>query len=75
MSKIKGKVIIDAERCKGCEVCVVACPANVLALSRKVNGKGYNYASAVQPDACVGCASCAMVCPDSCIVVYREKKE
>ncbi len=73
MSKIKGKVIIDVERCKGCEVCVAACPSDVLSLSRKVNGKGYNYASVVKAEDCVGCASCALVCPDSCIVVYREK--
>ena len=75
MAKIKGKVIIDTERCKGCGVCVVACPSRVLALSRRVNGKGYNYAEAVDPDACVGCANCAIVCPDTCIIVYRQKME
>lgn len=73
MAKIKGAVVIDREKCKGCMVCVVACPFDVLALSKDVNGKGYNYSEAVRPDACTGCTNCAIVCPDSCIVVYRQK--
>ena len=73
MAKIRGTVVIDRERCKGCEVCVVSCPTQVLALAVEVNSKGYNYACAVNSDACTGCTSCALVCPDSCITVYREK--
>ena len=73
MSKIKGTVVVDKEKCKGCNLCVVACPVQVLALCDRVNGKGYNYSQMVDPDACIGCASCAMVCPDSCITVYRQK--
>ena len=40
MAKIKGTVVIDKERCKGCNLCVVACPVQVLALAGEVNGKG-----------------------------------
>ena len=70
MAKIKGTVVVDAERCKGCELCVVACPMKVLALSGEVNGKGYRFSRMVSPEACTGCAC---VCPDSCITVYRQK--
>ena len=73
MTKIKGAVVVDAERCKGCELCVVACPMKVLALSGEVNGKGYRFSRMVSPEACTGCASCASVCHDSCITVYRQK--
>lgn len=75
MAKIKGTVVIDRDRCKGCELCIVACPAQVLALADEVNAKGYHYSLLRFPDECVGCASCAMVCPDSCITVYRQRFE
>ncbi len=76
MGKIKGAVVIDTERCKGCNLCVVACPAQVLALAKnKVNTKGYNYVTAIHEEECIGCASCGIVCPDGCITVYRVKDE
>ena len=72
MAKVKGAVVINEGRCKGCELCVVACPADVLALqSMEVNDRGYHYAYMAHPDACIGCSSCAIVCPDACIEVYR----
>ena len=73
MAKIKGAVVVDRERCKGCGVCVASCPCKVLALSAEVNGKGYPVAWMADPDACIGCASCAVICPDSCMTVYRQK--
>ena len=72
MAKIKGTITVDTEKCKGCAVCVAACPFDVIALSREVNGKGYPYAVKAHPDACTGCTNCAVVCPDSCITVYRQ---
>jgi 2-oxoglutarate ferredoxin oxidoreductase subunit delta len=75
MAKIKGSVIVDTERCKGCELCVVSCPSNVLAMSKQVNAKGYNYAYMANENACIGCANCGIVCPDGCIRVYRVKVE
>ena len=75
MAKIKGTIVVDTERCKGCGVCIVTCPTQVIALNREVNSKGYNYCYMENPDACIGCANCAMVCPDSCITVYRQKFE
>lgn len=73
MAKVKGSIVVDKEKCKGCGLCVVACPQDVIALAKEVNGKGYNFAYMANPDACIGCANCAEVCPDSIITVYRVK--
>lgn len=72
MAKINGTVEINTAKCKGCNLCAVACPTNVLALRPKeVNDRGYHFAYAADPDKCIGCASCALVCPDACIEVYK----
>jgi 2-oxoglutarate ferredoxin oxidoreductase subunit delta len=73
MAKIRGSIVVDAEKCKGCEVCVVSCPTGTIELNKEVNGKGYNYAYPANPDLCIGCANCAMVCPDGVITVYKTK--
>ena len=57
------RVVIDKERCKGCELCIEPCPKDVLAMSTKINSKGYFYAEAFRPENCIGCALCAMSCP------------
>ena len=71
MAKFRGAVVVDKEKCKGCNLCVVACPTKTLDLEKEVNGKGYHYSEMVNPEACIGCASCALVCPDSVITVYK----
>jgi Formate hydrogenlyase subunit 6/NADH:ubiquinone oxidoreductase 23 kD subunit (chain I) len=73
MAKIKGTIVVNTERCKGCDLCVVACPSDVLELAKEVNSKGYNYVQMKDPDACIGCANCGYVCPDGCITVYKVK--
>ena len=75
MAKIKGAIVVDTERCKGCNLGVVACPLDVISLTKEVNVKGYNYARQVLEDTCNGCSSCATVCPDGCISVYKVKVE
>jgi 2-oxoglutarate ferredoxin oxidoreductase subunit delta len=76
MAKIKGAVVVNTERCKGCNLCVVACPVDVLELHpRDVNDKGYHYVYMKNPDACIGCASCGWVCPDGCLTIYKKKIE
>ncbi len=74
MAKIKGEIVVDTERCKGCEVCLTACPQAVIKMSPNVNSKGYKFAVMATED-CIGCANCAVVCPDGAITVYKMKIE
>lgn len=71
MAKVKGDIILDIEKCKGCELCVGACPQDALEASRQVNQKGYLYIVKVE-DNCTGCTNCALVCPEGAITVYRK---
>lgn len=73
MAKFKGDIDVDIQRCKGCGLCINACPTNALGMSEEVNDKGYPYATLVSPDSCIGCASCGIICPDGCITVYKKK--
>ncbi len=67
------KLTIDEVLCKGCGLCVRACPKGILALSKtKINAKGYHPAELTDAASCVGCASCAKTCPD---VVIRIEKD
>ena len=75
MAKVKGAVVVDTDRCKGCALCVSACPQGVIVLANRFNVHGYPYVEPTQIDKCTGCTSCAIVCPDACITVYRQKME
>jgi 2-oxoglutarate ferredoxin oxidoreductase subunit delta len=68
----RGAITVDDLYCKGCELCIAACPPQVLALDQKrLTPKGYHPAH-IAADGCTGCAVCALVCPDAAITVYRE---
>jgi 2-oxoglutarate ferredoxin oxidoreductase subunit delta len=68
--KVKGRVEINIQRCKGCELCAVECKEKALALGEAINIKGYRYVIA-NNNLCTGCVNCALVCPDAVITVYR----
>ena len=70
---IRGTINIDTEICKGCELCIIACPQKSIGLSNNINSHGYKYVELIL-DNCTGCINCALVCPDSGITVYRQSK-
>ena len=65
-AKIRGKVLITKEWCKGCELCIEFCPKDVLARSKDFNPKGYHYPVVVN-DECINCRLCVTVCPEYAI--------
>ena len=69
---VTGTIIVDDWYCKGCELCVDACPQDVIGIDlERLTPKGYHpaYLLAV---GCTGCAICALVCPEAAIAVYRD---
>ncbi len=70
-ARATGRIAIDADRCKTCELCVAACPKGCIEIGASINAQGYAAAAFVRPDDCTGCAVCAECCPDVCIEVWR----
>ena len=65
------RVDIDKNHCKGCELCVKACPMEILSMSDKITVRGYFYARVHDPSMCIGCRICAITCPDAAIEVHQ----
>ena len=69
-------LVIAEDRCKGCELCVTACPKSVLQLNRgRVNALGYHPVELTDAAACTSCAFCARVCPDTVFTVWAAPRE
>lgn len=72
----KGYVEIDIEVCKGCNLCVIHCPTECLALNKSdTNSYSLHYAYLAEEDKCIACMNCSVICPDGAITVYREVKQ
>jgi 2-oxoglutarate ferredoxin oxidoreductase subunit delta len=67
----KGNVEIDRELCKGCLLCVRACPVKALDADKEPNSTGSYPSAIVHADKCIACGNCYEVCPDVCIRVYE----
>ena len=65
----RGTVTVNVEQCKGCQLCIPACPPAVLEMSSDVNAHGFAY-PLLHPG-CTGCGACLLVCPDFVFEVYR----
>ena len=74
--KVRGSVVIMAERCKGCGFCVEFCPPDALKLSEQYNQKGYHPPILISEELCNGCNICGLMCPDFAIYgfIYMKKK-
>ena len=69
--RVVTRVIIDEERCKGCELCMSFCPRGAIAMSSRFNSRGHHPATLVAEEKCNSCGICAIMCPDVAIEVYR----
>ena len=66
------KVTFKKELCKGCGLCITACPKKIIALSKdEINQKGHHPTEITDQEKCIGCAFCATMCPDCVITVEK----
>ncbi len=72
--KSAGRVEIEADLCKGCLLCIEACPPGVLVVSKNLNKMGYRPAE-YAGERCTSCGVCFYICPEpGSIRVYKRKK-
>ena len=71
----KGKVVIDREMCKGCLLCIRACPTKALEEDTLPNSSGSHPSKTVKDYKCIACGNCFEVCPDVCIEIYELEGE
>jgi len=65
-------VLVNKERCKGCEYCVSFCPTQALKMSDETNAKGYLLPCMADESKCLGCGLCEAICPDFALMVVGE---
>jgi len=67
---VRGTVVIAVDACKGCDLCIDACPPGVLFMTdHEVNARGYRYPKLLA--GCTGCKACSQICPDFVFQVYK----
>jgi len=67
----RGYVEVSAEECKGCGLCIEACPPKCLLFARELSAYGVHPVK-YSGDGCTACGICFYCCPEpGAITVYR----
>ncbi len=70
---MRGTIVIDENRCKGCELCTTVCPKDIIHMADYITPRGYHPARLLDLQGlCTGCLLCSTICPDAAITIYRE---
>ncbi|RKX75839.1 MAG: hypothetical protein DRP87_13590 [Spirochaetes bacterium] len=68
-------ITINDDECKGCRLCVDACPKKCIVIGSNINLIGYQYARFEQ-NGCNACGLCYYVCPEpGAVTVYKKDKK
>jgi 2-oxoglutarate ferredoxin oxidoreductase subunit delta len=71
-TQARGKITIDPEACKGCGLCIEACPPSCIEFASELSHYGGHPARYTGKN-CTGCGICFYCCPEpGAITVYRR---
>lgn len=63
------KVTVSLKHCKGCKLCLAACPKKSLKLTGKHTASGIEIIAWDPSSGCTACLLCASMCPDAAITI------
>lgn len=67
----RGLLRVNVDECKGCGLCVEACPPKIIFLGESLNHFGYRSAT-YSGAGCTGCGICFLACPEpGALTVFR----
>ena len=67
---------INQAWCKGCYLCLEACPIEgIFVIEDEVSERGFRPVAVMHPEKCTGCNLCELLCPDLAIVVRIKNSE
>jgi 2-oxoglutarate ferredoxin oxidoreductase subunit delta len=69
------RIVINADRCTGCGLCVEFCPKKNLRLAEELNARGIHTAERCEGTPCTGCKICVLMCPAAALSLYREDEK
>ena len=74
MAKGRGILKFEIDKCKGCELCVHACPAKILAIDLNVvNKKDYHPITCTDMDKCIACGACVDLCQFKALALFGSR--
>ncbi len=65
-------ITVDRACCKGCNICLTACPQGIFVKSKARNKYGTSMPGIAGAENCVMCRMCERLCPDGAIDVSEE---
>lgn len=68
------EITIDKKCCKGCNICLSACPKKIFVKSKKRNNYGTAMPDVKAPEDCIECRMCERLCPDGAIDVKGDRE-
>jgi len=66
------RIEINSDWCKGCYLCVNACPRAVLTIDEGRWVRGHHPVKVQAVERCTVCRMCELLCPDLAIEVHED---
>ena len=70
VTTVAQKIEFNAERCKGCGLCIHHCARDCIVMGDHFNANGY-LLPVFDEAKCTSCGICGWLCPDLAITVYK----